>query len=211
MHIQSCRKREIPALLEERARLNINPFDLSAYGEDDLKRDTDKVRLCFQVIYNPDPQNRALTAQFPPIVSQPIINNKAESDVKIHEISETFSPASGGKKIIIFCSKIARKDIEIRFYEEDAGKKQTLIGFGSFEPSNVYQDVVIVFTTPKYDYKYVDGRPRNIFIELVRPSDNARSNRLPFQYVPDATNVDVVKFKKQMKIEKSKKLLLSLS
>lgn len=205
--IQSCTKREVRARLQERARFNINPFDLSAYGADDLRRNIHEVRLCFQVIYNPDPQNPANRAQFTPVVSQPIINDRgALSDIKIDEISELFSPASGGKKIIIFCNKITKGDIEIRFFEEDAtNKKQTLIGLGLFEPYDVYQDVAIAFKTPRFNLRSVD-KPTNAFVQLVRPSDNARSNRIPFQYIPDFNNVDRVNMSKQEKIDKSKTL-----
>lgn len=211
LRIQSCRIPEIPSRLAERASFNINPFDLSACGEDDLKRDIHKVRLCFQVIYCPDPQNRAHRAQFEPIVSQPITNNKAAADIKIHDISDTCSPASGGKKIMIFCNKIAKEDIEVRFYEEDAKKEQTLIGLGAFQPNNVHRDVAIAFKTPKYCLTTVGGKSPRIFIEMVRPSDNARSNRIPFQYVPDANDVDAVRLRKQRKVEKSEDLLEFLS
>lgn len=203
--IESCRKPDIPGILQERALLNINPFDLSVHGEDDLSRDIHEVRLCFQVIYNLDPTNRARRAQFEPIVSQPITS---KPDVTIYDISDIYSPASGGKKIMIFCDKITKGDIEIRFYEEDANETQTLIGLGVFQLHNVHRNVAIAFNTPAYQLKPVEKRT-DVFLEMVRKSDNERSNRIPFHYVPDTINVDVAS--KHQKLENLQDLLEFLS
>lgn len=183
--------------------LNINPFDLSVHGDDDLNRDIHEVRLCFQVIYNLDPTNRAHRAQFEPIVSQPITS---KPDVTLYDISDIYSPASGGKKIMIFCDKITKGDIEIRFYEEDANETQTLIGLGVFQLHNVHRNVAIAFNTPAYQLKPVDKRT-DVFIEMVRKSDNERSNRMLFHYVPDTTNVA----NKHQKLENLQDLLEFLS
>lgn len=180
----------------------IYKFQISDSSKDDdqMNRDLDTVRLCFQVTIR-NPTNPRRRIQFKPKVTRPITITATE--LKIHDISDACSSAHGGKKIMISCNIFSNDDIQIRFFEEDAERNEIWVDWGKFQPYNVHQDVGIVFTTPKYGVENIVDI-RNVFIELVRLSDNARSNRLPFQYVPDVTNVEVVMTRKQRKIHESK-------
>lgn len=50
-----------------------------------------------------------------PVVSNVIKDRKSHSDLQIIEYSDDTSPVEGGKKILIFCEKITRDDIEVHF------------------------------------------------------------------------------------------------
>lgn len=160
------------------------------------------IRLCFEAIIQPDPNDPEKLVKFPPTVTHPIHNSKDVPVVlRIQDISDTSSPVGGGKKIMIFCNKISKDDIQIRLYEENGNKNVVWVGWGKFQCHEVHRGVGIAFRTPKY-YLQTFDQPKNIFIELVRPSDNVRSNRFPFQYVPDITNIESVMARKQRKIDK---------
>ena len=56
---------------------------------------------------------------------------------------------NGGKEILLFCDKINKDDIQVRFYEEK-GDTVTWEGFGDFQPSDVHKQYGICFRTPRY-------------------------------------------------------------
>lgn len=56
-----------------------------------MRRDLHSVRLCFQVIVRPDPNNPKHKIQFEPKVSQVIFDKAVLEDLKIHNISATSS------------------------------------------------------------------------------------------------------------------------
>ena len=64
---------------------------------------------------------------------------------------------AGGKEILLFCDKITKDDIQVRFFEEQNGH---LIweGFGDFQPSDVHKQYGICFRTPRY---------KNIEVEIL--------------------------------------------
>lgn len=111
----------------------------------------------------------------------------------------------GGEKILIFCNKVLKENIHIRFFEENAEDEEIWVAWGKFQPHDIHRGVGITFTTPKYGFKSIE-KPANVFIELVRPIDGAKSNRLPFQFVPDVTNIDMPVIRKQKKVEESQNL-----
>ena len=50
-----------------------------------------------------------------PVVSNTIFDAKAHKDLSIMELSDDNAPIEGGKKILLFCEKISKDDIEIHF------------------------------------------------------------------------------------------------
>lgn len=163
-----------------------------------MTMDMRSVRLCFQVTIHSDPQNLGHRRQLKSKVSQTITNKR---ELRIHDISDVYSPACGGKKIMIFCNKVSRDDIQIRFFEEDADQKQ--IWFAFARSLHVHSDSGISFTTPKYRLEDI-VEPQNVFVEMLRPSDDAQSDRLVFRYVPEyATNIGTVMTRKRRKIDES--------
>lgn len=106
--------------------------------------DLNAVRLCFQVFVvgksgKPD-------VPLSPVVSDPIFDKKAMSDLVISELCSCSSPAEGGKNIILLCEKVAKEDIEIRFFEENTGWEAK----GDFMLTNVHKQTAIKFRTPRY-------------------------------------------------------------
>ena len=49
------------------------------------------------------------------MVSNTIFDAKAHKDLSIMELSDDNAPIEGGKKILLFCEKISKDDIEIHF------------------------------------------------------------------------------------------------
>lgn len=151
----------------------------------------------------PNPQNPNYEIQLKQKVSQPITNKTTATELKINDISDASSPVTGGKKIMIFCSRVSRDDIQIRFFEESADKTEIWEDWGKLQI--VHHKVGISFTTPKYRLENIENS-RSVFIELVRPSDKFRSSRLSFEYV-----CNVAMNRKQYKVERSQEILNSLS
>ena len=66
---------------------------------------------CFQVFLKTD------EGLFPlaPVVSNIIRDKKSHSDLQILDYSDDTSPVEGGKKILLFCEKVYKDDIEVHF------------------------------------------------------------------------------------------------
>uniref|UniRef100_A0A6P7GKC5 Nuclear factor NF-kappa-B p110 subunit n=1 Tax=Diabrotica virgifera virgifera TaxID=50390 RepID=A0A6P7GKC5_DIAVI len=76
------------------------------------------------------------------------------------------------------------ENIKIRFYELDDDENVVWEGWGQFNDLDVHHQYAIVFKTPKYRDENITS-PVNVFVELVRPSDQARSEAREFRYVPN--------------------------
>ena len=50
-----------------------------------------------------------------PVVSNVIRDKKSHSDLQIIDYSDDTSPVEGGKKILLFCEKVYKDDIEVHF------------------------------------------------------------------------------------------------
>lgn len=104
------------------------------------------------------------------------------SDLTICKLSDCSASVAGGKEIILLCEKVAKEDIQIRFYEERDGDL-FWEALGDFQPTQVHKQVAISFRTPKY--KNIDvEKPVKVWVQLRRPSDGAVSENVPFQFVP---------------------------
>ena len=88
---------------------NLNSFNLNA------------VRLCFQVFLRTGPGPKDLFA-LDPVVSDVIYDAKAYKELTIVNVSDNCAPVEGGKKLLLFCERVSRDDIEIRFRYQDRSK-----------------------------------------------------------------------------------------
>lgn len=104
------------------------------------------------------------------------------SDLTICKLSDCSATVAGGREIILLCEKVAKEDIQVRFYEERDGELYWE-ALGDFQPTHVHKQVAISFRTPKYKNIDVD-KPVKVWVQLRRPSDGAVSESVPFQFVP---------------------------
>lgn len=57
---------------------------------------------------------------------------------------------AGGKEILLFCDKVMKDDIQIRFFEEQQDGGVAWEALGDFQPSDVHKQFGICFRTPRY-------------------------------------------------------------
>lgn len=141
----------------------------------------------------------------PPVVSNIIRDKKYVGDFKIRDISDSSSPAIGGKKIMIFCDKVSKDDIQILFYRENSDETICWEAWAQFERKNVHHQSGIAFKTPAYETIDIE-EPVNVYLQLVRPSDDRRSEPVYFKYVPDYANINQSIKNKKRKILESEAL-----
>ena len=94
------------------------------------------------------------------------------------DISDTSATAEGGKKILIFCEKVAREDICVRFSDGHGWE-----GWGDFNPSDVHKQYGISLKTPKYRDGNIKEKTK-VFLELYKKSDDSVSEPQDFYFVP---------------------------
>ncbi|GJQ77541.1 hypothetical protein Trydic_g20930 [Trypoxylus dichotomus] len=179
--IQCVKKKDIEEALKTREEIRVDPFRTGfSHRNQPTSIDLNAVRLCFQVFLQGEQRGRY--TDLPPVVSTPIYDKKAMCDLVIVKLSDCVCPVDGGNKdLILLCEKVAKEDIQIRFFEE---KNNEVVweGYGEFQPNQVHKQTAIAFRPPKY--KTLDViEPVKMFIQLRRPSDNATSAPLAFQMV----------------------------
>ena len=97
-------------------------------------------------------------------------------------MTECSASVAGGKEILLFCEKVTKDDIEVRFYQEVNGQIMWE-GYGEFQPSDVHKQYGICFRTPRFlNLETEENIP--VKIQLRRPSDGAVSDPRPFQFTP---------------------------
>lgn len=134
----------------------------------------DGIRLCFQAVIN----KHSLA-----VVSNAVMKQKANAELNIFDVSRISSPASGDEIILLFCDKVNRKDIGIRFYERNA------TGDGNcwqheVDPMTVHHQVGIKFKTPPYKTTKIDSSVAVQFELFLKSSPDKTSNAIEFEYVP---------------------------
>ena len=114
--IESVKKQDLFQSLAQRQELNIDPF---GQGFDTMKSKTDiaslelnQIRLCFQV-FIPGDQSQYVAG--PIAVSNVIKDKRIHENLSIINISENSATVNGGKKILLFTSKICKDNIQVRF------------------------------------------------------------------------------------------------
>ncbi|XP_014470289.1 PREDICTED: embryonic polarity protein dorsal-like [Dinoponera quadriceps] len=183
--IQCVKKKDIEEALKVREELRVDPFRTGfEHKKQPTNIDLNAVRLCFQVFLEGSRKGK-FTKPLAPIVSDPIYDKKAMSDLVICKLSHCSAPVAGGMEMILLCEKVAKEDIQVRFFEEDDGQL-LWEGFGDFQPTHVHKQTAIAFRTPTYRMQQVE-QPVQVHIQLKRPSDGATSEPLPFQMLPLGT------------------------
>jgi len=180
--IQCVRKKDIAEALKQRQEIRVDPYRQGfGHAENAGSIDLNAVKLCFQVfLENPNTPGK-YTVILPPVCSKPIFDAKAKKELQIMDISDNTAPVDGGKKIIILCERVARDDIKVRFFDSDPGSHWEELG--DFQASDVHKQYAITLKTPRYDDQNISERKR-VFIELVKPSDDSRSDPHEFFFVP---------------------------
>nr|ALC78349.1 Dorsal [Lutzomyia longipalpis] len=179
--IQCVKKKDIEEALRVRQEIKVDPYKTGfSHRDQPSSIDLNSVRLCFQVFVQQDKNSSYVP--LPPEVSDPIYDKKAMSDLVICKLSHCSCSVAGGQEMILLCEKVAKEDIQVRFYEE---KDAQVVweAYGDFQHTNVHKQVAISFRTPRYRTLEVDQIVKG-FIQLKRPSDGATSDPLPFDYLP---------------------------
>ncbi|XP_025835272.1 nuclear factor NF-kappa-B p105 subunit [Agrilus planipennis] len=120
-----------------------------------------------------------------PVYSKNINNLKSAQtcDLKIVRMDHCTSPCRGNREIFILVEKVTKKNIKIRFFELNEDDEMIWDDYGSFNDLDVHHQFAIVFKTPPYRDLNCD-RNVKVYMELVRPSDGARSEPKEFIYTP---------------------------
>ncbi|XP_033156135.1 embryonic polarity protein dorsal isoform X1 [Drosophila mauritiana] len=180
--IQCVKKKDIDAALKAREEIRVDPFKTGfSHRFQPSSIDLNSVRLCFQVFMESEQKGR-FTSPLPPVVSEPIFDKKAMSDLVICRLCSCSATVFGNTQIILLCEKVAKEDISVRFFEEKNGQS-VWEAFGDFQHTDVHKQTAITFKTPRYHTLDIT-EPAKVFIQLRRPSDGVTSEALPFEYVP---------------------------
>ncbi|XP_037708207.1 embryonic polarity protein dorsal isoform X3 [Drosophila subpulchrella] len=180
--IQCVKKKDIEAALKAREEIRVDPFKSGfTHRFQPSSIDLNSVRLCFQVFMESEQKGR-FTSPLPPVVSEPIFDKKAMSDLVICRLCSCSATVLGNTQIILLCEKVAKEDISVRFFEEKNGQS-VWEAFGDFQHTDVHKQTAITFKTPRYHTLDIT-EPAKVFIQLRRPSDGVTSEALPFEYVP---------------------------
>lgn len=94
-------------------------------------------------------QKGRFTQPLPPVVSEPIYDKKAMSDLVICRLCSCSASVLGNTQIILLCEKVAKEDISVRFYEEKNGET-IWEALGEFQHTDVHKQTAIAFKTPRY-------------------------------------------------------------
>lgn len=178
--IQCVKRRDIADALRVRQELRVDPFRTGfGHMEHPQGIDLNAVRLCFQV-FLPDATGRC-RRPLTPVVSDIIYDKKAMSDLLILRASHCSGTVRGGTQIIILCEKVTREDTVVVFYLEE---NNTVVWEEMANTILVHKQVAIVFETPPFKEQTI-YQGVTVHFQLKRVTDNARSNPLPFEYIPD--------------------------
>jgi len=185
--IECVKSKDIPTTLEQRLEVKgyVDPFGL---GFDHMKSKSDlaemdmnSVCLSFQVFI---PWNQSLIAGAR-VVSDVIKDKRVHELPKIVDISDNYAPVKGGKKIIMFTSKIKHDDIQVLFEYNHNGMPGILekhVG-----ASDIHKQCAVSFSTPIFpDQKITQEVQAKIY--LFRPSDGAKSEQEVFYFQPNKQN-----------------------
>lgn len=118
-----------------------------------------------------------------PIVSEPIFDKRYTFELNICNISDSSAPATGGKKIMIFCEKVNKDDIAVRFTER-IGDKEIWSAVADKKTVCVHHQVAIAFKIPPFRNEWIEQHTKNVMVQLFRPSDGLNGSGIRFTYTP---------------------------
>lgn len=142
------------------------------------------MRLCFEAFKTDD--NGTWIPIAAPVFSNPINNRKSAQtgELRIVRLSKPTGTVIGNDELILLVEKVSKKNIKVRFFEENDDGETVWESYAKFRESDVHHQYAIVCQTPPYKDKDVE-REVPVSIELIRPSDDERSfPPLPFRYKP---------------------------
>ncbi|CAL7951942.1 unnamed protein product [Xylocopa violacea] len=184
--IQKLRKE----MLEIKRRTNPNAT-LTIREEADIKANAEcyqksvnlnSVVLCFQAFTVNDKIKVPIGK---PVYSNPVNNLKSAltGELKICRIDKYTSSVEGHEEVFIFVEKVGKKNIKIKFFELNDDDSEIWSAYGSFSELDVHHQYAIAFRTPPYkDFDITS--PKEVFIQLERPSDGDCSEPIKFTYKP---------------------------
>merc|ERR1712223_2222127 len=177
--IQCVRRRDIADALKQRQEIRVDPFR-QGFGHVDSPNsiDLNAVKLCFQVFLENPKTPGKYTVILDPVCSKPIFDAKAKKELQIMDMSDNTAPADGGKKVIILCEKVSKEDIKVRFYDYNGWEE-----WADFGAADVHKQYAISFKVPRYQNINI-AEPVKVCVELVKPSDDTRSEEEEFFFTP---------------------------
>ncbi|XP_074642294.1 embryonic polarity protein dorsal-like [Tubulanus polymorphus] len=190
--IQCAKKKDIPEALKLRKQIRVDPFNAGF----DIKAnqvDLQTVRLCFQV-FLPNQNTGQFSRILNPVVSTSIYDKKAAGDLTICRVDKVAGSVRGNDEIFIFCEKVAKDDIKIRFFEDESDWE----ALGVFAQTDVHKSFAIAFRTPPYKDPHIKCG-KNVYFQLLRPSDQETSTPMSFTYKPDECDPEYILEKRKRK------------
>lgn len=193
--IQCVKRKDIEESLSLRESIHVDPYRNGfSHKLSSSNIDLNVVRLCFQVFVEGSTPTKC-DVPLTPVVSDPIHDKKAMSDLVITKLSHCTAPASGGREVILLCDRISRDDIQVRFFEERDGKLLWET-YTELAPTDIHKQVAICFKSPKY-YNESITQPVSANVQLKRPSDNQVSEPRVFKFLPCDSDEDMISRKRQ--------------
>ncbi|XP_032670815.1 nuclear factor NF-kappa-B p100 subunit isoform X2 [Odontomachus brunneus] len=178
-HLENCRRTNRNAIISIR-----DDAQIKANAENYQKSiNLNSVALCFQAFIADDFNiMRPITST---VYSNPINNLKSAltGELKICRIDKYTSSCEGGEEVFIFVEKVGKKNIKIKFFELNDDDVEIWSDYGRFSELDVHHQYAIVFRTPPYKDQSITS-PREVFIQLERPSDSDCSEPIKFTYKP---------------------------
>lgn len=147
--------------------------------------DLNRVRICFEAFSKNLTVSDIFYSICQPKFSNNIANQKCPDvgELKIVRISKCSGVCTGNEEVFLLCEKVNKKDIKIRFYEEDADGRIMWEDYGHFSENDVHHQVAIVFRTPAYKDCNIKEDVR-VKLQLYRLKDSQYSESKDFQYTP---------------------------
>ncbi|XP_073825038.1 uncharacterized protein [Musca autumnalis] len=165
--IQCVKKNGVKESLQERERINVDPFKTKfAHMDQPSTIDLNVVRLCFQAFIPIGPKKYH---KLKPVVTEPIYDKKSQKELVICRLCSYSAKASGGDTIILLCKELPKEEVKIRFYEEKNGKV-IWEAYGDFQQTDIHKQTAITFKTPRYCSTDLD-KGAQVYIQLVRFSN----------------------------------------
>ncbi|XP_011307645.1 embryonic polarity protein dorsal isoform X1 [Fopius arisanus] len=179
--LQCVPREDAKRALMSRVTFPMNPFPCPGWEDSDIGAiDLNAVRLCFQV-FTEHPETRKPQAVCL-AVSEPIFDKKRFNVLEICRLTTHTASMAGGTELTMLCKKVAKSDIQVRFYEEKGGRV-VWQAFADPKYLHFFKQISIKLRTPAYhDVDF--PRPVPILMQLVRPSDGDVSEAVPFQLEP---------------------------
>lgn len=112
------------------------------------------------------------------------LENARTGGLKIVRSSHQSAAVTGGDTIVLLVEKVDKTDISVRFYETDIlNDEPHWMDWAKFNQTDVHHQYAISLVVPPYKTLNISS-PREVMIQLHRPSDNFSSSPIPFNYLP---------------------------